>query len=596
MAFQGRWKLTLVAMRLLLVVHACLLAYGAIVHAPAIDEPNHLSAGLKIVRTGNFGSNLGNPPLLDVIAALPVVAGWSDIEIGDDRYLGPYDIKPRSVSVSMVFFASRCAVIPFSVIGGYCVFCWCGALYGRAASVCSLAIWCFLPCVLYFGHTVTGDMAATSCGVIAAFRYWRWLTVCSLFNAVLAGIAMGFAMLTKMMWVILPILWPVVFLCWVLLSKKESRQSPPLLHLFAILAIGAMAINIGYCFEASFFCISDLYEPARPVVDLSVLGGLGGLRIPLPRNYVLGLLDVSSVLSHPHLSYLGGEWKLGGWWYFYLYGLAVKLPLGLQVMILVSAGLSSIQKRNRQRELPLLATGLVVFCFVSWTTHQMSSQYRYILPVYPFLVIYAGKTIHWVFSSLLQRGVAERKNSRAMVAWCILALCAWSIASGISSFPHSMAYFNEIAGGPSRGHRHFCGSSLNWGQDLWLLCKWQRQHCPNEEVRLGYRTAIHPDWGGLSFRAIPQLPGNVYSNEVGESGWSTLSPGWYAISVSMLNGYETVNWTQSGSRPVLFVANGCRYLRHFEPIDCVGPNLLIYHLTRSDITFLKNLYGDRSEE
>src|SRR5690348_15903626 len=61
---------------------------------------------------------------------------------------------------------------------------------------------------------------------------------------------------------------------------------------------------------------------------------LGGLPIPLPRNYVLGIDEQRRDLEHYGLpSYLHGEFSMKGWWYYYLYALAIKVPLGTWTII-----------------------------------------------------------------------------------------------------------------------------------------------------------------------------------------------------------------------------------------------------------------------
>ena len=35
-------------------------------------------------------------------------------------------------------------------------------------------------------------------------------------------------------------------------------------------------------------------------------------------------------------SYLRGEWRIGGWWYYYLYALLVKLPIGFLLLAVFS--------------------------------------------------------------------------------------------------------------------------------------------------------------------------------------------------------------------------------------------------------------------
>ena len=58
----------------LLVIHACLLGYGAWVHSPTFDEPGHLVAGLGNWESGRFELDRVNPPLTRMMAALPVMA------------------------------------------------------------------------------------------------------------------------------------------------------------------------------------------------------------------------------------------------------------------------------------------------------------------------------------------------------------------------------------------------------------------------------------------------------------------------------------------------------------------------------------------
>ena len=49
-------------------------------------------------------------------------------------------------------------------------------------------------------------------------------------------------------------------------------------------------------------------------------------------------------------SYLMGEWKHGGWWYYYLVGFLVKEPIGFQLMLYVSivSGILSWRKWTQE--------------------------------------------------------------------------------------------------------------------------------------------------------------------------------------------------------------------------------------------------------
>lgn len=61
---------------------------------------------------------------------------------------------------------------------------------------------------------------------------------------------------------------------------------------------------------------------------------------------------------------------------------------------------------------------------------------------------------------------------RMSIRTLILLLLMLTITSSLTLFPHHLAYFNEIAGGPTNGHKHLLGSNLDWGQDLLFLRAW----------------------------------------------------------------------------------------------------------------------------
>lgn len=54
----------------------------------------------------------------------------------------------------------------------------------------------------------------------------------------------------------------------------------------------------------------------------------------------------------------------------------------------------------------------------------------------------------------------------------------WTLGSTLRVYPHQLAYFNELAGGPENGSRHLLGSNLEWGQDFLFLKEWLRRHPP----------------------------------------------------------------------------------------------------------------------
>ena len=63
---------------------------------------------------------------------------------------------------------------------------------------------------------------------------------------------------------------------------------------------------------------------------------MGALSVPLPYDYLTGMDIQKQDFETGKTSYLHGEFKLGGWWYYYLYAAGVKLPLGLLLLVVLA--------------------------------------------------------------------------------------------------------------------------------------------------------------------------------------------------------------------------------------------------------------------
>ena len=65
--------------------------------------------------------------------------------------------------------------------------------------------------------------------------------------------------------------------------------------------------------------------------------------------------------------------------------------------------------------------------------------------------------------------VAQPGRSDGRPRWrgdCDSGALAWHVGESVTIRPDYLAYFNQLAGGPSEGYKHLADSSLDWGQDL----------------------------------------------------------------------------------------------------------------------------------
>ena len=641
---RGAW----VVVVLLLAIQSGLLAYSAYVHSPTLNEPAHLAAGISHWQFGEFGLYRVNPPLIRMVAALPVLAAgvktdWhrlnttpsirSDFVVGDDLIAANGE---RSFFLLMI---ARWACIPFAWIGGVVCYLWGRDLFGPFAGLLATTLWCFSPNILAHASLITPDAPATALYVAACYLFWRWLRRPTWEQVVLVGVVLGLAELTKMTFLVLflffPLLW-VFYRFWSAAIYRRfsggtgtrrggastpfgttrrssddtkaatNRRTPKVLWLregamlVACLLVGAFVINLGYGFAGSFKSLEQ-FQFVSGTLAGQKSGNVGNrfadtlwgkLPVPFPEDYVLGIDVQRGDLEHlGRPSYLAGEFKDTGWWYYYLYALAIKAPLGVWGLLLLTIVLRyrPLSRRERARvravsasrdELALVLPGILILVLVSCQT-GFNEHLRYVLPLVPFAFIWIGQVVHLAVtlpSPVAGEGQGVRAVCKAtsffsLKRWhAILAggLLAWSIGSSLSIYPHSLCYFNELVGGPIGGSAHLLGSNADWGQDLRYLKWWVAKHPEVKSLQLAYCGHCDPIHFGLEFTAPSPC-----TAKTGRS--LELEPGWYAISVNFLRGYPWYAPDGSGGC-VFYGQNELSCFSRLRPQALAGLSILIFHI------------------
>jgi hypothetical protein len=565
-----------------LATHAGLLGWGAARHSPHTDEAGHLVAGLSHWQFGTFRLFHVNPPLVRIVAGLPVWLADPDVDWSgyqDDLGERPeFNIATRFLELNgerafPLFTIARWACIPFSLAGA--VFCYLFArdLWNADAGLIAAALWCYCPNVLAHGQTITPDVAAAAFGLAAAWIYRRWLLQRRFPTALAAGLVLGLALLCKTTWIFLLALWPAVWIIDRLVARKQppphfARWSHEALQQALILVVALLTINACYAFEGSFRKLGD-YEfqsmtLAGDDAEQLVRGRQGNrfrtswaaaIPVPFPANYVAGIDRTKYEFENRRWSYLAGEWRFGGWWYYYLYAAAIKVPLGAWLLLLSSLCLPLLKRGYALRgryELLVLLIPLLVFTLVSSQTGY-NHHLRYVLPAFPFGFVWASRL-----------GLSLQLRQHWVTGLALLCL-SWSTGSSLWFQPHHLSYFNELAGGPAQGHYYLGGgegadSNIDWGQDLLYLKRWLDQHPQARPMHIAFLGICQPEMAGIEYLPVPRGPGGDgrdLSLPVGPV------PGWYAISVKNLHTRERTY----------------DYFQSFPVHDRVGYSVYIYHIT-----------------
>ena len=218
---------------LLLSIHAMLLGWQCYHDSPTWDEVGHFAAAADHWHHGRFRLFNVNPPLIRMIGLLPVVVFRQLPDM--ITYPGSYEAGQRPEFVVGAWLANdlgrdyftlmviaRIACIPFSILGGWVCYRWSSEVWGHKSGLMSLALWTFSPSVLAYGHLLLPDLGAASVGVFAVYLLRKWLDQPRIARALVAGLVLGLAELSKTTWIVLFPVWPVL---WIVDRARSRRRS-----------------------------------------------------------------------------------------------------------------------------------------------------------------------------------------------------------------------------------------------------------------------------------------------------------------------------------------------------------------------------------
>jgi 4-amino-4-deoxy-L-arabinose transferase-like glycosyltransferase len=559
------------------------------------NEYGRLASGQINIISGDFSPFHVNPPLPNIIGALPCVLlnaeyvtpadlGYS--HFGRSEYKANHVFVKKNPNHRKLLVFGRIALIVFPVIGLFFCYIWSYSQSGYCSAIIAGMLWIFSPFVIGHGTLISPDVPSAALGVASVYFFWKWLKHPAMLEAFSAGIILGLAELTKFT---LLIFYPLFIVLWFLYRKPDFKQVK---QISVIFVTSFLVINMGYLFEGtgkllgSYRFQTTLFTGCQTLTDVPSSGGnrfektpFAYIPIPLPSNFVQGIDTQRLDFERGLPSYLRGEWSDHGWWYYYLYALLLKTPLGTIGLFLLTIFCTFFQKCYNiswRDEIVIILPGIVLLAFVSSQT-GFSIHSRYVIPALPFFFIWIAKV-----------GKAFTMQ-RQIVVTLISILLTWSIFSSLWIYPHSISYFNELAAilptpedknypkpgktspktfwqktkrlfdcGSRNGARHLLDSNIDWRQDLFYLEKWYQKHPEAQNINIAC-------WGNYPLELI-----TISSKEMPPA--NEPQPGWYALSVNYIYNCE----------------KQYQYFLNFEPVTMMGYSIYIYHITQDDIDKLRS--------
>jgi 4-amino-4-deoxy-L-arabinose transferase-like glycosyltransferase len=554
------------AVFVLLVVQAAQVAL--VVHRESLtfDEDNHIFAGYMMHKTGDYGLNPEHPPLVKLLATLPLLGRnlWvpplQDRNFKTESYLDGRDFLARNDGAAqhLVFRMRLCAGL-LALALSLVVFLAAREWFSTGAGLIAMLLVVFDPNLLANSALVTTDIGVSLFFLLSIYAFYRYVKIPSVIRLLLAGIAAGLLLATKHSGILLaPML--LLLIAWeILCAPKETRAKLTLRLTGALAAIAVIAVLVLWSFYGFRYTArpdglrlsTSLPDYAAPLSHVSRSAVLAIARFHLlPESYLMGLVDVKRMAEFYPTFILGKIYPHGQWWYF-PFVILVKTTLGLLVLVALAAFAIITGRLRKRRELAFVLIPWLVYLAVAILA-GMNIGSRHILPLYALAAILAGA------------GLVALASQNPRWAWVGAALIFAHIASSIAAFPNFIPYANEAWGG-QRNVRHLLSdANVDWGQQLLQVKHWQDAH-PDEECWFAYfaRPEIDPATYGIHCHALPTI------DTLWLGGSDIVPPeihGTVLISAGDLSGCE---WPSSAMNPYRNFAN-------LEPAESIDYGVLVY--------------------
>jgi hypothetical protein len=509
------------------------------------DEVSYIPAGYSYVVTGDFRLNHEQPPLMKLLAGvamlplrphLPVESeSWraaGDGDLNTQWEFGNEFLRGAGADLQRLVLLARLPVVLVTMLLVVGVFLFARDLYGPRAGVLAAALCAFDPNILAHGRLSTTDLGLTCFVLWAVWAYRRLARRPTAGNLLLAGALLGLALLTKFSGLFLLALYPVWALVLPLvpggITVPGGRWGRWTQHVLAnrlvysagmtvvVMAVALVVVSLGY------------FAPGRADI------------------YFRDFFVVNVNVNLRYLTYFHGAFHDGGLWYYFLAAFLLKTPLAFLLLLVLRGATQLWHREEGWADRVLLFSPVAIwFLIISWKAFQIGL--RYVLPVYPFLFVYAA--------GIVASPLFARREMRLAVG----ALMVWFVASSAAVYPNYLTYFNEVAGGPSHGIEWLDDSNVDWGQDVILLRDFLETYGITD-AKLTPMARYDPALYGLPGVDVPP------HEAVGLLSNPNPPPGIYAVSAHLLN------------RARLPGAPLVDPLRDLQPVAVLGNTIYVFDL------------------
>ncbi len=533
--------------------------------SPTCDElSHHIAVGYVFMTKGDFAFATDSPPLARCIMALPLLP--MEIRMPSDRsYWAREDrgafswdffyVLNRDIAGKMLL-AARMTMIFLGAFGGLFLFFWVRKEMSGLTALLASFFYFLCPNIIANSQIATTDIAVTVFFMCSVFLFWDFLREKNSKTAVLAGVFLGFALLSKYSSLTLIPVFSILIASEIIdnFVKKRAGSGKLFLRFIFLLIVATAVLWAGYLFEFKPF-FGNVLRPGEKELVLDsffnrYIPGLNeqikeGVRnflytFPIPlSSYILGVMGVLKHGAEGTGTYFLGMAREGGHPFYYVAAFLIKTPIPAILFFLTGIFCTVFKDKEQGFKLYLL---LMISSFVTLASMgNLQLGLRYVLPVYPLMFVIAATGA----AALIGRSLALPR-----VAVCVFL--AWFGMTSFVTWPDYLSYFNESIGGPRNGYKYLRGSNIDWGQDLPALAAFLKEKGV-ENVVLVYHGSADPSYYGIKHEKISPEETVFPRAKV------------YAISAHSLG---TVEWSEE-----------------YEPVAKIGYSIFVYDFRGRDLRF-----------
>lgn len=469
------------------------------------DEIAHIPAGYSYLTQQDYRTNPEHPPLVKDAAALPLLFTkpnfpsdepvWEKVAPSLSIWWGQFQLGREFIyhsgnnPESLVSLA-RIPMIAILLLLGGLLYYWIKKLKNNGTALLVLALFSFSPAFLAHGRLVTNDVGATF-GFVLGIMFWlRWLNKPNWKNIILAGLAIGTALLIKFSLALIIPLVIITTLLYVWLYKKSFIRYLALGSVVGLIAL--TLIWIVYQFHVINYPIGKQLSDTKTAldsVDFPLLDSLclwmadkPGLRAI--GHYLLGLLMATQRTAQGNPTYyLMGKISNNAWQFYFPLVYLLKVPLAFHFLTLLTIGGStyylgnfsskkfwSRTKNCLKRNFVLVVS--ILFIVIYWFTSMkgnLNIGVRHILPTFPFIYLLVAAGVEKITNKI------KKHRVKTGISTLTIGLLIWYVISSVAAFPHYLPYFNATVD-QDKGYEYAIDSNYDWGQDLKRLSNWVEKH------------------------------------------------------------------------------------------------------------------------